>query len=241
LLAYLDDTLEPAEIKRIGQKVAESDPAQELINRIKKVTRRRRLTVPPDSGPGQRFDANVVAEYLDNELGPDEVAELEKLCLESDVHLAEMASCHQILTLVLGQPALVPPTARERMYGLVHGKEAIPSRKAVTTAAAAKVPSTDGEEEDVALLGLPAQLRSRAMPMLLPLVGVLLLAVLGVALYLAIPHEPTSERVAVGPSPGPGTSNAGKPPDDSASPRDITGGGSGGNSSTPAGDGGSAS
>src|SRR5438270_8632429 len=91
LLAYLDDQLEPAEIKRIGQKVAESDAAQELIARIKQVTRRRRLTTPPDGGAGERFDANIVAAYLDNELPAEQVAELEKLCLESDVHLAEVA------------------------------------------------------------------------------------------------------------------------------------------------------
>ena len=132
LLAYLDDTLEPHEIKEIGQKVAESDAAQELVARIKQITRRRRLTTPPANGPGARFDANTVAEYLDNELSTDLVAELEKTCLESDVHLAEVASCHQILTLVLGEPALVPPTARERMYGLVKGREAIPFRKART-------------------------------------------------------------------------------------------------------------
>src|SRR6266700_3892491 len=88
LLAYLDDQLEPAEIKRIGQKVAESDAAQELIARIKQVTRRRRLTTPSDGAAGERFDANTVAAYLDNELSADQVAELEKLCLESDVHLA---------------------------------------------------------------------------------------------------------------------------------------------------------
>src|SRR6266700_3359181 len=74
LLAYLDDTLEPAEIKRIGQKVAESDAAQELIARIKQVTRRRRLTTPPATGPNARFDANDVADYLDNELPTDKVA-----------------------------------------------------------------------------------------------------------------------------------------------------------------------
>ena len=130
LLAYLDDTLEPNEIKEIGLKVAESDAAQELVARIKQVTRRRRLTTPPPGGPNAKFDANTIAEYLDNELSSELVAELEKTCLESDVHLAEVASCHQILTLVLGEPALVPPTARERMYGLVKGREAIPFRKA---------------------------------------------------------------------------------------------------------------
>src|SRR5262249_28385404 len=123
LLAYLDDTLEPGEIKQIGQKVAESDAAQELVARIKQVTRRRRLTTPADGGPDQRFDANRVAAYLDNDLSAEEVAELEKLCLESDVHLAEIAADHQILTLVLGEPALVPPTARRRMYALLTNRK----------------------------------------------------------------------------------------------------------------------
>src|SRR5437016_13187794 len=87
LLAYLDDTLEPGEIKTIGQKVAESDAAQELIARIKQVTRRRRLTTPTDVAPGERFDANRVAAYLDNDLSGEEIAEIEKICLESDVQI----------------------------------------------------------------------------------------------------------------------------------------------------------
>lgn len=129
LLAYLDDTLEPTQAKLIGQKVAESDTAQELIARIKQVTHRRRLTTPPATGPGSKVDANVIAEYLDNVLSPEQLAEVEQICLAYDVHLAEMAACHQILTLVLGEPALVPPTAKQRMYGLVKGPEAIPFRK----------------------------------------------------------------------------------------------------------------
>src|SRR5438874_6958454 len=119
LLAYLDDTLEPAEAKLIGQKVAESEAAQELIARIKEVTRRRRLTTPAPGGPGDKVDPNTIAGYLDNALPADALADVEGLALASDVHLAEIAACHQILTIVLGEPAVVPPTAYKRMYGLV--------------------------------------------------------------------------------------------------------------------------
>src|SRR5438128_1636873 len=130
LLSYLDDTLEPAQAKIIGAKVADSEQARDLTERIKQVTRRRRLTTPPASGPGG-IDANTIAEYLDNEeVTPEKAAEVEQICLASDVHLAEVAACHQILTLVLGEPALVPPSAKQRMYGLVKGPESIPFRRA---------------------------------------------------------------------------------------------------------------
>ena len=74
LLAYLDDTMDPAEIKEFGKRVAESDAAQELIARIRQITRRRRLTAPPATGPNA-FDPNTVAEYLDNKLSNEQVAE----------------------------------------------------------------------------------------------------------------------------------------------------------------------
>lgn len=129
LLAYLDDTLEPMQAREIGKKVGESHVAQELIERIKKVTRRRGLNAPPAAGP-DKMDANTVAEYLDNDLSSDAVSEVESRALDSDVHLAEVAACHQILTLVLGEPAHVPPKARERMYALVKGRESVANRKA---------------------------------------------------------------------------------------------------------------
>jgi hypothetical protein len=186
LLAYLDDTLEPLEIKKIGQKVGESDTAQELIARIKQVTRRRRITTPPATGPNS-FDPNTVADYLDSELPPEQVAELEKICLESDVHLAEVASCHQILTLVLGEPAAVPPTAKERMYALVQGREAIPFRKASTAEANASVSASgDHDADEMFLLGLPFYRRGSWLRWALPLAGVVLLAVIGVALWQSV-------------------------------------------------------
>ncbi|MFP6765562.1 MAG: hypothetical protein VB858_18180, partial [Planctomycetaceae bacterium] len=102
--------------KEIGAKVNESGYASMLVNRIREVMRRRRLTAPDVAGPEMGLDPNHVSEYLDNTLGPDAVADVEKVCLDSDVHLAEVAASHQILTLVLGEPVDVPVSTRERMY-----------------------------------------------------------------------------------------------------------------------------
>src|SRR6516165_2204839 len=118
LLAYLDDILEPAQAKEIGEKLNESSLAASLVSRIREVMRRRRLTAPTLSGPGVGIDPNTVAEYLDDTLPPDGVADVEKICLESDVHLAEAAACHQILTLALGEPVEIAAQTRERMYAL---------------------------------------------------------------------------------------------------------------------------
>jgi hypothetical protein len=155
LLAYLDDTLEPSQAKLIGQKVAESATAQELIARIKDVTRQRRLTAPPPTGG--KVEPDVIAGYLDNTLSAEQLAEVEQTCLGSDVLLAELAACHQILTLVLGEPALVPPTAKQRMYGLVKGREAIPFRKPAPAPREREELMPELKETDETLrLGLPA-------------------------------------------------------------------------------------
>lgn len=126
LLSWLDDTLPAPEVRAIGQQVNESAYARELVDRIRKVTRQRRLSVPPSNGP-EATDPNLVADYLDNTLPAEKVAEYERVCLKSDVHLAEVASAHQVLSL-LGQKAKVPPDARYRMYHLVKGREALGER-----------------------------------------------------------------------------------------------------------------
>jgi hypothetical protein len=211
LLAYLDDTLEPLEIKTIGQKVAESETAQELIARIKQTTRRRRITTPPATGPNS-FDPNMVADYLDNELSAEQVAELEKICLESDVHLAEVASCHQILTLVLGEPATVPATAYQRMYAVVQGREAIPFRKAAAGSGNATAPTgADADADEMFLLGLPFYRRGSWLRWALPLAAVLLFTIVGVALWQTVHSLPQSttksQQVAQSGSPNPEQGN----------------------------------
>lgn len=164
LLAYLDDTLGPVETREIGLKVAENPQAQELVDRIKRVTRRRGLATPPASD-GATSDPNTVADYLSDTLSPEQVAEFERICLESDVHLAEVAACHQILTLLLSDQVRVPPTARRRMYQLVKGRESLPNRQPGNTIPVGGAPPSDlppaADDADAPLLlGLSAYSRS---------------------------------------------------------------------------------
>ncbi len=140
LLAWLDDTLDPNQVREIGKQVAESPFAQELSDRIHRVTRQRRLSVPASSG-AEAIDPNLVASYLDNDLDPDSVAEFEKKCLTTDVNLAEVASVHQILSL-LGQKVQVPPEARTRMYQLVKGRETVGRKRSTRRRRPAPEPVT---------------------------------------------------------------------------------------------------
>jgi hypothetical protein len=199
LLAYLDDTLEPNQAKLIGQKVAESDTAKELIARIKEVTRQRRLGAPPTMGG--KLDANIIAGYLDNTLPAEQLAEVEQLCLASDVHLAELAACHQILTLVLGEPALVPPTAKQRMYGLVRGPEAIPFRKpAAAPREHEEIVHEHRETDETLRLGLPALRAQGGWTNRLILLGgalaVAALLVIAIVQILQFDREPTERAQA---------------------------------------------
>lgn len=118
LLAYLDDVLEPQATREIGKKIQDSPQAAALVSRMREAMRRRRIGAPDVIGPSQGVDSNLVAQYLDNTLSPEQVTQLENICLESDVMLAEVAACHQILTIALGEPMDVPARRRERFYAL---------------------------------------------------------------------------------------------------------------------------
>ncbi len=115
LLAYLDDRLPPANAREIGQKIARSPFATELVQRIREVVRRRRLAEPEQRRP--MIDANLVAEYLDDQLTPELVARIEREILQSDVSLAEVAATHEILGL-LRDPVELEPRLRDRLYAL---------------------------------------------------------------------------------------------------------------------------
>ena len=60
LLAYLDDLLEPGQSREIGEKISESGYASALVDRIREVMRRRRLTAPDPKSPNSGLDTNSI-------------------------------------------------------------------------------------------------------------------------------------------------------------------------------------
>ncbi|MCE9564286.1 MAG: hypothetical protein K8U57_19760 [Planctomycetes bacterium] len=212
LLAYIDDTLEPDEARVLGKKVAESEEAQKIIERIKQATRRRGLGAPVAAGNDEDgSNPNVVAEYLSDNLSPEQVGELEEKCLDSDLHLAEVAACHQILTVILTDPVRVPPTANQRMYKLVGAPASDPNRKpGKTTPIGGVLPTAeephDADDPDAALLlGMKRYAESESWAGRIGLVTAVAVvaATLAVAVYFSLPHgtvqSPETSPVAMGP------------------------------------------
>lgn len=141
LLAYLDNILEPADAATVEAKIAESETVSTLVHHIREISKRVRIPAPEVLGKGLGLDPNTVAEYLDYGLSDDAVRDFEAVCMQSDVHMAEVAACHEILSLVLVKPAEIDPNTRQRMYTLLHEPTPAPLTAAPLTAEPVAVPA----------------------------------------------------------------------------------------------------
>lgn len=139
LLAYLDNVLDSQVEEVLAEKVRTSEFASSLVQRIQSCLRQSRLSAPDPRSESGPDDPNVMAEYLDSTLPPDQVAGVERACIESDVRLAEAAACHQVLTLVLGSPAEVSPALRERVYAVGQERRDVAAAATVAPVAAEAV------------------------------------------------------------------------------------------------------
>jgi len=145
LLAWLDNLLSPQDQHFLGDKVAQSPDATRLIRRIRETVARGTLPAPRLDGLGLAHDPNKAAEYLDNTLEPDLLAEFEKVCIQSDVHLAEIAASHALLAEVFRDPGLVQPLGvaeKKRLLQAVqqHLEKPQETEREVAAARAASVP-----------------------------------------------------------------------------------------------------
>lgn len=106
LLAWRDRVLPEQDHKELDQKVAATELAQKLEQRIREVLAKAELPAAQVHGRGLAASANSVAEFLDNALDPELLGPFEKNCVDSDVQLCEVAECHHLLAGMAGQPEL---------------------------------------------------------------------------------------------------------------------------------------
>ena len=97
LLAWIDGLLGPEDQALLGEKVEASGVAPALVERVRDVIARPSLSAPATAGRGLADDPNTAAEFLDNTLAADRLEAFERVCVESDIHLADVAACHQLL------------------------------------------------------------------------------------------------------------------------------------------------
>ncbi|HEY1065900.1 MAG TPA: hypothetical protein VGE52_07315, partial [Pirellulales bacterium] len=147
LLAYVDWVLEPAEMAEVEPRIKESEAAQHLIERLKHSMVRADLTAPSPVDD-DKYDANRIADYLDRVTPDSQIEELEKMFLASDALLAELASCHHILKLVLSGPPTFDPAIRERMRTL-------PAKADALLAERSKETNGEGKSKLKPAIGLP--------------------------------------------------------------------------------------
>ncbi len=122
LLAWMDGLLPDPERDEIGAKVEASPVAGKLVDRIADVVARPGLFAPLPDGRGLAEDPNTAAEFLDNVLPADRLEAFERICIESDIHLAEIAHCHAMLAELTRNPtaaAPLDPTVRKRLLASV--------------------------------------------------------------------------------------------------------------------------
>ena len=133
----------------------------------------------------------MVAAYLDNSLDSVTLRWIEETCLESDAHLAEVAACHQILTLVLTEPVRVPPQAYRRMYQFMEPQAAQPGRrpnKALPVGGIAPFAAAQAEADELLLL------RQKPLPdrHTVAVTAAILLLFAATATYFFLPRKPPS-------------------------------------------------
>ena len=231
LLAWLDGVLPGAEQDELAVKVAASPIAPRLVDRIRDVMGRPGLVAPRPDGRGLADDPNTVAEFLDNVLPADRLETFERVCIESDMHLAEVADCHAILAEMARDPAAVAPLDRrlhkrllEQVARVAQQPASLPHRSqsraeahedAAATVAALKeaVAASRTAGRGVAVGPAPAGRRASWVAWLSAGVAVLLLLGLVGLLARSLFVRPTKSReVAVAPANGPAAPPAVAPP-----------------------------
>lgn len=135
LLSWKDGMLAPEVAGELAAKVEASPAARSIVERIEEVNGRPTLSAPPPDAQGFAAAANSTAEYLDNVLPAERLAEFERVCFASEAQLAETAACHEILAAWSREPATTLGRAeRRRLLAVVRSRTGSGTTTSVTGA-----------------------------------------------------------------------------------------------------------
>lgn len=119
LLAWMDETLGADDQAALGEKVAASGVAPRLVERITTVVAHPAVSTPAPIGRGLADDPNTASEFLDNALDPGRLEAFERVCVESDAHLADVAASHRMLAEMARDASVVEPLDAPRRRALL--------------------------------------------------------------------------------------------------------------------------
>lgn len=123
LLAFEDNVFDLEQHRQLERTIPQHDMAARALCRIRDVVRNARLGVPGMVDHHEELDPNIVAEYLDHQISSEYQEQFESFCFSDDKYLAEVASVHQVLSNVLGEPARTNRECRFRCYDLYRHRE----------------------------------------------------------------------------------------------------------------------
>ncbi len=154
LLAFRDGVLDPKDAAALEAKILDSTTAQRISKRIADEMQNRRLAPIPVDAREFGFEANLVAEFLDDTIPMETLPDMERKCLENNTLLSEIGSCHQILSRALTIPAPVAASLRQRIHNLPNNlNEKLPATKGknrrLDSPSLVKVEPTDSQPNSV--------------------------------------------------------------------------------------------
>lgn len=121
LLAHQHGLLNEQQAELISQKIEQSPFVAQLLRHLKDRAGRREI-VPLAIEARGTVSLEKVTRYLDYSLPAEEVVKLENECFASDRLLAEVASCHEIISQWLSTPTPTEPALRQRLYAIMPGQ-----------------------------------------------------------------------------------------------------------------------
>lgn len=120
LLAHEHGLLNEQQAELISQKIDQSPFVAQLLRHLKDRAARREI-VPLAIEARGSVCLEKVTRYLDYTLPAEEVVKLENECFASDRLLAEVSSCHEIISQWLSTPTPTEPALRQRLYAIMPG------------------------------------------------------------------------------------------------------------------------